>query len=414
MYKCSECGNEYNIKPKYCDCGNDIFIETEDNIDFEPQEIDDIEEESLLPKRNNQSRIYKRKTFSPFAIIVFAGCIILSLLILFVIANPEKEVQNEKSAIVKEEKTEIPSIDKYWDNTPVKEAKVEKINKEEEKPILDLMPKIVQEILPKEEPKKSVLQSPKISNNLSNPVVQSKNAPQNTKQKLQTPVQTSNAKTVAKAAASSKPASPSSSQNVMTFGDLTNKIRNQYSAQHTSSNTQSHNSSQTKVNAPTPSVNSQSTSSQSTNISKTNIHNTTSQTVAKAYPQTTQTSKTTQNTQTSQPASVAQTQPAKSQAQLRQELSNYKSGLRNNIARKIDFTKVIGDGECVLAFKINSSGRLTSKSFTVQSSNITLNDAAFNALNTTTSYNQPPEAYKGETLKLKIKFYNGNFEISLN
>ena len=408
MYKCSECGNEYNIKPKYCDCGNDIFIETEDNIDFEPQEIDDIEEESLLPKRNNQSRIYKRKTFSPFAIIVFAGCIILSLLVLFVIANPEKDVQNEKSAIVTEEKTEIPSIDKYWDNTPVKEAKVEKINKEEEKPILDLMPKIVQEILPKEEPKKSVPQSPKISNNRSNPVAQSKNAPQNTKQKLQTPVQTSNAKTVAKAAASSKPASPSSSQNVMTFGDLTNKIRNQYSAQNALSNTQSHNTSQSKTNIPTH------TSLQSTNTSKTNISSATSQTVAKAFPQTTQTSRTTQNTQTSQPAPVAQTQPAKSQAQLRQELSNYKSGLRNNIARKIDFTKVIGDGECVLAFKINSSGRLTSKSFTVQSSNITLNDAAFNALNTTTSYNSPPEAYKGETLKLKIKFYNGNFEISLN
>lgn len=407
MYKCSECGNEYNIKPKYCDCGNDIFIETEDNIDFEPQEIDDIEEESLLPKRNNQSRIYKRKTFSPFAIIVFAGCIILSLLILFVIANPAKDVQNEKSAIVTEEKTEIPSVDKYWDNTPVKEAKVEKINKEEEKPILDLMPKIVQEILPKEEPKKSVPQSQKISNNRSNPVVQSKNAPQNTKQKLQTPVQTSNAKTVAKAAASSKPASPSSSQNVMTFGDLTNKIRNQYSAQHTSSNTQAYNPSQSKTNIPTH------TSLQSTNTSKTNISSATSQTVAKTYPQTTQTSKTAQNVQTSQ-AHVVQTQPAKSQAQLRQELANYKSGLRNNIARKIDFTKVIGDGECVLAFKINSSGRLTSKSFTVQSSNITLNDAAFNALNTTTSYNPPPEAYKGETLKLKIKFYNGNFEISLN
>ncbi len=407
MYKCSECGNEYNIKPKYCDCGNDIFIETEDNIDFEPQEIDDIEEEALLPKRNNQSRIYKRKTFSPFAIIVFAGCIILSLLVLFVIANPEKDVQNEKSAIVKEEKTEIPSIDKYWDNTPVKEAKVEKINKEEEKPILDLMPKIVQEVLPKEEPKKSVPQSPKISNNRSTPVVQSKNAPQNTKQKLQTPVQTSNAKTVAKAAASSKPASPSSSQNVMTFGDLTNKIRSQYSAQHTSSNTQAYNPSQSKTNIPTH------TSLQSTNTSKTNISSATSQTVAKTYPQTTQTSKTAQNVQTSQ-AHVVQTQPAKSQAQLRQELANYKSGLRNNIARKIDFTKVIGDGECVLAFKINSSGRLTSKSFTVQSSNITLNDAAFNALNTTTSYNPPPEAYKGETLKLKIKFYNGNFEISLN
>lgn len=413
MYKCSECGNEYNIKPKYCDCGNDIFIETEEDIDFEPQEIDDFEEESLLSKRNNKSRIYKRKTFSPFAIIIFVGCIILSLLILFVIANPEKDVQNEKSSIVAEEKTEIPSVDKYWDNTPVKEVKDEENNKEEEKPILDLMPKIVQEILPKEEPKKIAPQSPKISNNRSNIAAQSKNTPQNPNQKSQNSVQKSNAKTVAKAAIPSKPASASSSQNVMTFGDLTNKIRNQYSAQNASSNIQSHNSSQSKTNTPAQTASSQSTLSQSTNTSKADINNTTSQTVAKTYPQATPTSKTTQNTQTSQ-AHVVQTPPAKSQAQLKQELANYKSGLRNNIAKKIDFTKVIGDGECVLTFKINSSGRLTSKSFTVQSSNITLNDAAFNALNTTTSYNPPPEAYKGETLKLKIKFYNGNFEISLN
>ena len=29
MFKCSECGTEYEIAPKYCDCGNDIFINVE-------------------------------------------------------------------------------------------------------------------------------------------------------------------------------------------------------------------------------------------------------------------------------------------------------------------------------------------------------------------------------------------------
>ena len=104
----------------------------------------------------------------------------------------------------------------------------------------------------------------------------------------------------------------------------------------------------------------------------------------------------------------------KSQAQLKQELASYKSGLRNTLGRKIDFTRVIGDGECSLSFKVNSNGRLSSKAFIKQSSNITLNDAVFNALNTMTSYNPPPEGYNGETLRLNIKFYNGNFEISLN
>ena len=28
MYKCTECGMEYEVKPDYCDCGNDEFIIT--------------------------------------------------------------------------------------------------------------------------------------------------------------------------------------------------------------------------------------------------------------------------------------------------------------------------------------------------------------------------------------------------
>ena len=67
-----------------------------------------------------------------------------------------------------------------------------------------------------------------------------------------------------------------------------------------------------------------------------------------------------------------------------------------------------------MSFKLTSSGKLTSRAFTKQSSNITLNDAVFAAMNSTTSYNPPPEGYKGETLTLKIRFYNGNFEITLN
>ena len=43
MFKCSECGTEYEIAPKYCDCGNDIFINVEAEEDFEVQEIEDFE-----------------------------------------------------------------------------------------------------------------------------------------------------------------------------------------------------------------------------------------------------------------------------------------------------------------------------------------------------------------------------------
>ena len=102
------------------------------------------------------------------------------------------------------------------------------------------------------------------------------------------------------------------------------------------------------------------------------------------------------------------------QAQLdKQEFINYKAQLRNTIARKIDFTHVVGDGSCTVAFKIDSNGKLTNRSFAKQSSNNTLNDVVYAAVMSTPTFNPPPTVYNGEVLNLNIKFYNGNFEISL-
>ena len=128
-----------------------------------------------------------------------------------------------------------------------------------------------------------------------------------------------------------------------------------------------------------------------------------------------------QNTQVVKQASAEQkiTQPVVKQepqidnAKLRAELESYKISLRNTIGRKIDFTRVVGDGSCTISFKISSSGKLTNRSFSQQSSNITLNDAVYNAIMSTPSFNPPPEGYKNETINLSIKFYNGNFEITL-
>ena len=180
------------------------------------------------------------------------------------------------------------------------------------------------------------------------------------------------------------------------------------------------------------------------------------QTVQKANAQKTTTVKSTKTTQTTKPAAkqtVQQTKPVQTKAQEQKtaqtnnvqtttkpavvqqktaeqiaaekaeaarkasqakvELANYKAALRNAIGRKIDFTRVVGDGSCTVAFKINSSGKLTNRSFSKQSSNITLNDAVYAAVMATPSYNPPPSGYNNETLSLNISFYNGNFEISL-
>ena len=87
--------------------------------------------------------------------------------------------------------------------------------------------------------------------------------------------------------------------------------------------------------------------------------------------------------------------------------------MRNAIGRKINFANVVGDGSCSITFTINSSGKLTNRKFSQQSSNITLNDAVYNAMLATSSYNPPPEGYKNETLTFYVKIYNGNFEITL-
>ena len=78
MYICSECGNEYKEKPKYCDCGNDIFINTEeennDELDIEietdePREIEeDFETDEATVQRH---RNFRKRTSSPVGLAVF-------------------------------------------------------------------------------------------------------------------------------------------------------------------------------------------------------------------------------------------------------------------------------------------------------------------------------------------------------
>ena len=397
MFKCSECGTEYEIAPKYCDCGNDIFINVEAEEDFEVQEIEDFEEEEIeTPKHRN----FRKKTFSPVSMGIFAFCIILSLLVLFVIGNPKKDLVTQEAETEVQEKIEIPSVDSYWDNTAVKIAQKEEPQPQKEENILD---KIVQQIAPVEQPKKETKPAPAIQ---PKKIVQTtQKTVQKQKGQTQKTAQTSKTQTAKPKQTTSKTSSnTANNQQVMTFGDLTNKIRNQYYQSQTQAQkqTQTTHSNTPVKSAPIPQTAITTPKTTQTQTVKAPVQNQSqTQTQAQTKPV------------TAQNQVVAKT-PSKTQAQLKQELASYKSGLRNTLGRKIDFTRVIGDGECVLSFKVNSNGRLTSKAFTKQSSNITLNDAAFNALNTTTSYNPPPDAYKGETLRLTIKFYNGNFEISLN
>ena len=183
------------------------------------------------------------------------------------------------------------------------------------------------------------------------------------------------------------------------FDDLVHHLNNNKKYSNNSSSQTASSASTTKTSSSTPSQPAASATTAATAPTIRTSTNTSQQTSTKTSSSS---NATTTPVQTVDP-SVA-----------KQELANYKVGLRNTIGKKIDFTRVVGDGECSLSFKINSSGQLTNRAFTKQSTNVTLNDAAYAAMNATTRYNVPPSAYKGETLNLNIRFYNGNFNISLN
>ncbi len=137
MFKCKECGTEYQIKPDYCDCGNDIFeeilpakpaesekttVEKKDDTYIEENRLGHpIDEKSYNNiQKETEVRTFKKnvQTIQPYAIITFAVCLILSLLIILFAFNPKnisEQNSNTKSETIKAQ--QVPSIEKIWNNS---------------------------------------------------------------------------------------------------------------------------------------------------------------------------------------------------------------------------------------------------------------------------------------------------------
>lgn len=395
MFICSECGKKYEIMPEFCDCGNDIFLqeETFENNILEPKE-------PTASKRNR-----KIEKISPLSIGVFAICIILSLATLLFIGNPSNDKEsiadNESVANTKKEiiAPDIPSIDTFWDDTAIKKTpKQEQKEELKELSISENISEIAKNIIPQNN-------NPTTSKPNAKPQVKSVKAPQKTvKPQTTSKPQTKTVNNPQNSGQKTTQTVDNSAKNItnrvknkIKYNTNTNQTPSQQSSISASNQQQTVKVQQSSVPASNPasSKNNQITQSQKTATS-----------ASQQQSQTQSKSKTQTQTQTSV--------HVKSQAELNKELSAYKVSLQNTIGRKIDFTRVIGDGECSLSFKISSNGKIISRAFTKQSSNITLNDVVYNAMMSTNSFNPPPEGYNGETLYLKIKFYNGNFVISLN
>ena len=420
MFKCKECGTEYKEKPDYCDCGNDTFEEiAETPIPPKPAETKPtnirISQPQPAPKPVPQYRNYQQSARTDYnssfntrnedshvsnsGDILSLGLFILSIGLavctLFIFGNPKEEaVQQTKTETTQTAAINIPNVDSYWDNSTAgmsnatteiqipEEQPVQAEQPQPKEPSTPVMskfdewlnrPKRVAEETPKYTPTPAQTQ-PK-----QQTTVQTK--PKQTTQTKQQPVSTGNAKI-------NSPGAPN---------DLLTRVQNNIQFTNTNKNTTT-TTTPTKTTTTTPTKTTNTTTNKQTTVSK---------------PATTKPA-TTATTQTPPTLRNATTQPVKSSAELQQEVASYKNSLRNNLGRKINFANVIGDGNCSITFKVDSSGKLTNRNFATKSSNITLNDAVYSAMMSTPSYNPPPEGYKGETMTLRVKIYDGNYEITLN
>ena len=427
MFKCKECGTEYKEKPDYCDCGNDTFEEIVPTAASQPKpEVTPKQTQvnTPTPKPNPAPQIktvqpVRREYNSTFntsnsevtrvkssadmvSLGLFVTSIVLALCTIFFIGNPKEQANQPQQEQTSTQTTpaNIPSVDSYWDNSTVgivQDSIEIETPQEEQPPVAQAVQPVQKDQFTSKfdewlnKPKRVVDDTPKYTQQpaqqTTKPVqTQTKTAQQaktqTTKTKATTPVSSNNAKI-------NSPGAPN---------DLLTRVQNNIQF----------------TNTTTPKAATTSTTPKTTTSSTTQTQKQTTTT-----PRQTTTIKPTQTTTTTATQSPptlrnATAQNVKSQAELKQELANYKNSLRNNIGKKINFANVLGDGNCSITFKVDSSGKLINRNFATKSSNVTLNDAVYNAMMSTPSYNPPPEGYKSETMTLKVRIYDGNYEISLN
>ena len=125
-------------------------------------------------------------------------------------------------------------------------------------------------------------------------------------------------------------------------------------------------------------------------------------------PAQTQTQKPQAKPQTTQNSDIIKTsQPVSNMY----EFVNYKNRLRNRLLSNLRLSTVQGSGKCGIEFAIDSTGKLIKRGFIYQSENKTVNDAVYAMLMRTPRFEPPPEAYKGEMIKLIFKLDNTNYTI---
>lgn len=134
-YKCKNCGSVYYEKISYCDCGNNVFIEINDDLDilynennntyadyqYEENEYQNDCDECLYNDKFEKNK--RKKYYENIAAVFFILSVIISCFLIYQgFTKPVKEKPVSEQNKVQKPTEEIPLyIDSFWDNTPKKQ-----------------------------------------------------------------------------------------------------------------------------------------------------------------------------------------------------------------------------------------------------------------------------------------------------
>lgn len=145
IYKCNNCGRIYNLKPEYCECGNNSFQEVVQNFDYSSvktdfnvgQDVDflygdnnfsfeksqNFESDDTLSSHND---LKKQRNSEIIAIVIFIVVLLSAIIMIFSNFSALLNKSKDKTVSVEIEKYIPSDVNEYWVEEPP--VSVKKIN----------------------------------------------------------------------------------------------------------------------------------------------------------------------------------------------------------------------------------------------------------------------------------------------
>lgn len=139
IYKCNNCGRNYNLKLEYCECGNNSFQEVVQNFDYSSVKTDFnvVQDVDFLYGDNNSSfensqkfdsddtlssdkELKKQRNSEIIAVIIFIIVLLSAIIMIFSNFSALLNKPKDKTVSVEIEKYIPSDVNEYWvDETPV-------------------------------------------------------------------------------------------------------------------------------------------------------------------------------------------------------------------------------------------------------------------------------------------------------